>query len=243
MSRATQNLVLLLVGLSTALMVAKGSYVYYVKPTLLPWLITAAVVLVALAITAIVRDLRRHGATADADHAGHQHRNWMVWLLVIPIALTAFVVPPPLGSHGAAPAITADSEPQRVAWPPLPPGESPTVSLPEVLMRSATDSTGSLDGRPITTTGFTIKAGDSADLGRVVIVCCAADAQLARIHLTGPAATTAAELPDGTWLQIRGHVDTGTSPTRESDTANKFIPTMAVSSVERIDKPANTYAY
>ncbi len=105
-------------------------------------------------------------------------------------------------------------------------------------MRAATDSTNSLDGRLITLTGFTLKYPDSTDLGRVVIVCCAADAQLARVHLSGPAVAEAAGYPEDTWLQVEGTVVPGSS-TAETN----FIPTVAVSSVKRIDKPANTYAY
>jgi uncharacterized membrane protein YcgQ (UPF0703/DUF1980 family) len=71
-----------------------------------------------------------------------------------------------------------------------------------------------------------------------VIVCCAADAQLARIHLSGPAVAVAAGYPEDTWLQVEGHVVPGTS-----QASTNFIPTMAVSSVKRIDKPANTYTY
>ena len=39
-------------------MVIKGTYLHFVKPSLLPWLIAAAVVLIALAVASIVRDLR-----------------------------------------------------------------------------------------------------------------------------------------------------------------------------------------
>ena len=49
-SRGTQNLVLLLVGLSTAVMLVKGTYLNYVKPGLLPWLVAAAAVLVVLGV-------------------------------------------------------------------------------------------------------------------------------------------------------------------------------------------------
>ena len=42
MSRGTQNTLLLLVGLSAVVMVIKGTYLHYVKPSLLPWLIAAA---------------------------------------------------------------------------------------------------------------------------------------------------------------------------------------------------------
>ena len=92
------------------------------------------------------------------------------------------------------------------AFPPLPPGNAPEVSLPEVLMREAQDTTGSLTNRPITVTGFVLNEAQGVDLGRIVIICCAADAQLARIHLRGPAAAHAAGLPDNTWLRVEGQV-------------------------------------
>jgi uncharacterized repeat protein (TIGR03943 family) len=236
MSRGTQNALLLLVGLSIVVMAIKGSYLHYVKPSLLPWLIAAAVVLIALAVVTVAQDLRHGSDSVQGD--GHRHRPWLLWALLVPIALTVFVVPPPLGAHGAAPEAVAAVEPQKRAFPPLPPGQAPVVSIPDVLMRAATDSTNSLDGRLITLTGFTLKYPDSTDLGRVVIVCCAADAQLARVHLSGPAVAEAAGYPEDTWLQVEGTVVPETSTA-----ATNFIPTVAVSSVKRIDKPANTYAY
>ena len=234
MSRGTQNTVVLLVGLSAVVMVIKGTYLHFVKPSLLPWLLAAAAVLIALAVVSIVRDLRH----APAEDHGHTHRPWLVWLLLVPIALTTFVVPPPLGAQGTAPETLAATEPARRAFPPLPGGRAPTVPIPDVVMRAAADSTNSLDGRLITITGFTLRYPDSTDLGRVVIVCCAADAQLARIHLSGAAVAEAAGYPEDTWLQLEGTVVPGTS-----SISTNFIPTMAVSAVTRIDKPANTYAY
>jgi uncharacterized repeat protein (TIGR03943 family) len=237
-SRGTQNLVLLLVGLSTAVMLVKGTYLNYVKPGLLPWLIAAAAVLVVLGVVAVVRDLR-HAAAADADHDGHGHRHqpWLAWLLLIPIAMVAFVVPPPLDARGAS-TQAAVSTPHRRPFPPLPPGPAPVVSLPETVMRAAADSTNSLDGRSITLTGFTLHHAEGVDLGRVVIVCCAADAQLARIHLAGPGLDAAKGFPDDTWLQILGEIMPGSA-----QAVDGFIPTMSVNSVTRIDKPKNTYAY
>lgn len=108
MSRGTQNLVLLLVGLSTAVMLVKGTYLNYVKPGLLPWLAVAAAVLVTLGLVAIVRDLR--SARDEHDHGdehGHRHQPWLGWLLLIPIAMVAFVVPPALDASGAAAAPSA----------------------------------------------------------------------------------------------------------------------------------------
>jgi uncharacterized repeat protein (TIGR03943 family) len=235
-SRGTQNLVLLLVGLSSAVMLIKGTYLNYVKPGLLPWLAAAAAVLVALGLVTIVRDLRQARADHQADEPNHRHQPWLGWLLLIPIAMVAFVVPPPLDARGASPA--AVSAPQRRAFPPLPAGDAPTVSLPEVVMRAAADSTNSLARRSITLTGFTLHRSDGVDLGRVVIVCCAADAQLARVHLTGPGAATAAGHPEDTWLRIEGQIVPDSSHAQDG-----FIPTMSVTNVTSIDKPANTYAY
>jgi uncharacterized repeat protein (TIGR03943 family) len=234
MSRGTQNTLILLVGLSAVVMVIKGTYLHFVKPSLLPWLIAAAVVLIALAVASIVRDLRN----APAEEHGHRHRPWLVWLLLVPIALTTFVVPPPLGAQGTAPEAIAATEPVRRAFPPLPAGRAPAVPIPDVVMRAAADSANSLDRRLITITGFTLKYPEGTDLGRVVIVCCAADAQLARIHLSGAAVAEAAGYPEDTWLQLEGTVVPGTSTA-----STNFIPTMAVSTVTRIEKPANTYAY
>jgi putative membrane protein len=69
-------------------------------------------------------------------------------------------------------------------------------------------------------------------------VCCAADAQLGRIHLAGPAATAAASYPEDTWLRVEGTVVSGSSTA-----ASSFVPTMSITNVTKIDRPANTYAY
>lgn len=219
MSRETQDVLILLIGLSTGLIAVRGTYLNFVKPGLLPWLIVASVLLVLLSIICLIRDL--HGKSA----AGHQHRGGLAWLLLIPVALTAFVSVPPMSAVGATTALQA---PPKRAFPPIPPDG--VLSIPEVQMRAAADSTNSLGGRLITITGFT--RGD--DLDRVVIVCCAADAQLASIHLTGQRGSH----PDGTWLKVQGTVIPGSS-----SPSTNFIPTMEVSSASPIPKPRNTYAY
>jgi uncharacterized repeat protein (TIGR03943 family) len=86
-------------------------------------------------------------------------------------------------------------------------------------------------------TGFVLNEAQGVDLGRVVIICCAADAQLARIHLGGPAAARATGLPDNTWIRVEGEV-----PPRQSTSAAP-IPTLQATAVTRIDAPANPYDY
>jgi uncharacterized repeat protein (TIGR03943 family) len=228
--RETENTLLLIVGISLVMVTITGAYTRYVKPAMLPWLAISAAVVIALALVAIAHDIRRGGS--HHEHAGHAHRNGIVWLLVLPVVVLIFVVPPALSPRAAAPATVTSAR----SFPPLPAGAAPTVSLPEVLMRVAVGKVGGLDGRQITTTGFTMRDGDRVDLAKIVIICCAADAQLARLHLSGLAASSAATLPENTWLRVEGTVPTG-----QTYSGTSSIPTLEASSVVRIDPPANTY--
>lgn len=243
MNRNTENVVLFLVGICTAAIVVTGTFTRYVKPTLMPWLAATAVLLVVLALSAAVRDVRARGRRGDdADPEGetdHSHQSAVVWLLVLPVALLGFVVPPALGARASAP--TATALPRLVLlrpFPPLPAGRAPELLLPEVVVRVNRDSANTLDGRLITVTGFTIKENDGIDLGRVVIICCAADGQLARLHLGGPAAAIAATYPEETWLRVEGTV-----VPRPSDVAGLSTPTLTVSAVTPIEAPRDPYAY
>ncbi|MGB8387498.1 TIGR03943 family putative permease subunit [Mycobacterium sp.] len=239
MSRETENTVLLLVGISIVMITVSGAFTRYVKPGLLPWLAASAVLLIALALVAIVGDVRRGGPRTSAHGEAHSHRTGIVWLLVVPILVLIFVTPPALRPSAAAPSVTSVSnDVLNRAFPPLPLGNAPEVSLPEVLMREAQDTTGSLTNRSITVTGFVLNEAQGVDLGRIVIICCAADAQLARIHLRGPAAGRAAGLPDNTWLRVEGQV---TPAPRQPNSA--AIPALQATAVTRIDAPANPYAY
>lgn len=224
MSRETENVLLLLVGISGVLIVVTGTYTRYVKATLMPWLLAGAVLVIVLAVAAMVGDVRRDGH----HQTGHTHRSPVLWLLTVPVVVLIFVTPPPIGAQALTPAASS-IEVVRRPFPPLPAEHAPEVSLPEVLIRLAQDSAGTLGHRLITVTGFVIRVDGHLELGRVVIICCAADASLARIHLGGPAADEAEGYPDDTWLRVQGRVASG--------------PTLEVVSVTRIDAPANTYAY
>ncbi|SPM29330.1 TIGR03943 family putative permease subunit [Mycobacterium terramassiliense] len=241
MTRETENTVLLVVGISIIMITITGEFTRYVKPGLLPWLIASAVLLIGLALLAMLRDIRRGGPriSDEVDDHGHphSHRRGIVWLLVLPIMALCFITPPALRPSAAAPSVTSVSnDVLNRAFPPIPPGRAPELSLPEVLMREAQDTTGSLKGRPITVTGFVLNEAQGVDLGRVVIICCAADAQLARIHLGGPAAAQATGLPDNTWIRVEGEV-----PPRQPNSPK--IPTLQATAVTRIDAPANPYDY
>ena len=241
MSRETENVLVLTVGLAIAMISTAGSYTRYVKPSLLPWLAAAAVVLIGLALTCMVRDVRSGGPQHlhGDETQSHRHHSAIAWLLVAPIAVLIFVVPPALNARAAAPsAVAVSTDVLRHPFPPLPAEPAPVVRLPEVLQRIATDSAGTLNGRTITIRGFTMKDNNRTDLARIVIICCAADAQLARIHLEGPAAPTAAGYAENTWIQVQGQVIPG-----PPDSTGRAIPSLAISNVQRINPPANTYDF
>ena len=209
MSRESENTILLLVGLSIGLITVSGAFTRYVKPELLPWLAITAVLLVGLALVAIVGDIRRGGPGHHHPDLQdeHSHRSGVLWLLVVPIVVLIFVSPPALLPQAASVRSTSNDASPR-GFPPLPSGRAPEVSLPDVLMRAAQDTSGSLTNRLVTITGFVLNEPGGVDLARIVIICCAADAQLARIHLRSTTGGTAWKFPDNTWLRVEGQVET-----------------------------------
>ncbi|WP_166906720.1 TIGR03943 family protein [Mycobacterium sp. DL440] len=235
MSRETENALLLLIGVSTAIITLTGTFTRYVKPSVLPFLAATSVLLIMLALASIVADIR-HGGDEAHGHHDHSHRRGTAWLLLIPIALLAFVVPPAIRPQAAS-VSEASTDVLRRAFPPLPDGRAPEISLPDVLTRVAQDNAGTLDDRTVTVSGFTMRDGDRTDLARVVIICCAADAQLARIHLSGPAAAQLAGYPENTWIKVEG-----TIPAGQSDSSRGSIPTMTALSAVRTDPPKRPYA-
>jgi uncharacterized repeat protein (TIGR03943 family) len=243
MSRETENTILLMVGLSIGLITFSGAFTRYVKPELLPWLAITAVLLVGLALVAIVGDIRRGGPGHDHPDPqdGHAHRSGVLWLLVVPVVVLMFVSPPALRPQAASVRTTSNDASPR-GFPPLPSGRAPEVSLPDVLMRAAQDTSGSLTNRPVTITGFVLNEPGGVDLARIVIICCAADAQLARIHLRDGTGGTALKFADNTWLRVEGQVETDATPPEAPRSKRAPIPTLRVVAVTRVDAPANQYA-
>lgn len=239
MSRETENTLLLLVGLSVGMITLTGAFTRYVKPALLPWLALTAVLLVGLALVSIAGDIRRGGPRHEGHpEEGHRHRGGVLWLLVLPVVVLIFITPPALRPMATTGSVTnASNDVARQDFPPLPPGRAPEISLPQVVMRAANDSSGSLTNRRITVTGFILNEPGGADLARIVIICCAADAQLARIHLRDVAGNSVFRFADNTWLRVEGEV----SPLQRQPNQPP-IPTLRAVTVTPVDTPANPYA-
>ncbi len=242
MSRESENMLLLLTGVSAGMITVTGVFTRYVKPSLQPWLLVTAGVVTVLALIAIVRDIRRGSVSDPQDdhgaHDDHVHRGSIGWLLLVPVVVLIFVTPPALLPGALVPTVTAVStEVLRRPFPPLPAGRAPEVSIPNIMIRAAQDSAGTLNDRLITVIGFTLPDGDRTDLGRFSVSCCAADARLARVHLDGAPAAEAASYPEHTWLRVEG-----TLVPADGDGDSTAVPTLRLATVTRIDPPDNVYA-
>lgn len=233
MRRDTQHVLLVLLGGALLRIAADDTYLRYVRPSHRWLLIAAGAVVVALAVLALVRD--RAGVPPE-EHHGHGHAERHVpWLLLAPVLVIALVAPPALGADavsrsGSRNAVVRDAD----VFAPLPPGDAPELAVGEFVQRAAWDSTGSLDGREVTLTGFAVRRGAATELVRMSIACCAADARPNRVRLVGDLGDIA---PD-TWLRVRGTVQSGSATA-----ATGYVPAMTVTAVQPVSAPPDPYEY
>ncbi|MEV6275983.1 TIGR03943 family protein [Nocardia sp. NPDC051832] len=237
MKREAQNLLLLLIGAAVLMITLDGTYLNYVKPGLFPFLLVSGVIILALALIAIARDIRGGRATPGHDHGAGRAQ----WLLLIPVFALLLIAPPALGAGAAettAPVRVATDSPggQAKSWPfpPLPAEPAPALSISELVTRATLDSLRSLDGRTVLIRGFILRAerANGTDLARVAITCCVADARYVRVHLTG----IPDEFAEDTWLELRGRVEPG-SAQRDPD----LTPTFVVAEYQPIERPEHPY--
>ncbi|GAA2568477.1 TIGR03943 family putative permease subunit [Pseudonocardia hydrocarbonoxydans] len=229
MRRETQHVLLVLLGGALLRIAADDTHLRYVKPSHRWLLLAAGAVIVALAVVALVRDLRGHAPADDHDHGGSH----VPWLLLAPVLVIALVAPPALGADsvnraGARNAVVQDGD----VFPPLP--ADPVLTVAEFVQRAAWDTSGSLDGREVTLTGFAVRRGAAVELARLTIACCAADARPNRVRLVGDLG----DPPQDTWLRVRGSVQTGSATA-----ATGYVPAMTVAAVEVVDAPPDPYEY
>jgi uncharacterized repeat protein (TIGR03943 family) len=193
-------------------------------------------------------DVRARG-DAHADDF-HEHGSGRAqWLLLAPVAALLLIAPPALGAGAAVtsspvqvvPRDAPVAQPKLWAFPPLPSEPAPTIPIVDLVNRALEDSSHSLDGREVTIRGFIIRPKDleqqlpdtrAADLARVVITCCVADARYVLVHLTGMPEV----IEDDAWLEVRGVVETG-SAQRDPD----LTPTFVVRDYQRIEAPDRPY--
>jgi uncharacterized repeat protein (TIGR03943 family) len=175
-----------------------------------------------------------HGTHDDGTHDHGSVERHVPWLLLAPVLVIALVAPPALGADavsraGARNAVVQDSD----VFAPLPAGTAPELTVAEFVQRAAWDSAGSLNGRDVTLTGFTVQRGAATELARMTIACCAADARPNRVRLVGDVDAE----PD-TWLRVRGTVQPGSATA-----ATGYVPALTVTDVEVVPAPPDPYEY
>ncbi len=116
-------------------------------------------------------------------------------------------------------------------------GQDPQLGIKEFVLRSLYDADNSVDGVPVTVVGFIASPGDGYSGGytiaRMVISCCAADANPMQLHVDGDA-----PYPSDTWVQA---VVTNVSNTATID--NNYVPTVTITSIQPTDQPDDPYEH
>ncbi|MFG2371971.1 TIGR03943 family putative permease subunit [Streptomyces sp. NPDC048504] len=203
----------------------------YVKPSMRPMLVLSGFLLILLGIAEAWS--RRRPDEGD-DHAGHNHSKvpHVAWLLFLPALSLLFYAPPALGAYTASRAATK-AVPVQDAFDPLPATSPLPMTLTDFTTRVQQDRKRAIKGRTVQMTGFVTPDKGSAhwDLTRIMISCCAADAQSIKVRVYGIPALSA-----DTWVTITGtwHAS-GTLGTSSAVAALDGV------TVEKVAKPVNAY--
>ena len=203
----------------------------YVKPSMRPMLVVSGFLLILLGIAEAWS--RRKPDEGD-DHAGHNHSKVprVAWLLFLPALSLLFYAPPALGAYTASRAATK-AVPVQDSFDPLPATSPLPITLTDFTTRVQQDRKRAIKGRTVQMTGFVTpdKGAVYWDLTRIMISCCAADAQSIKVRVYGIPALSA-----NTWVTITGtwHAS-GTLGTSSARAALDGV------TVEKVAKPVNAY--
>ncbi|MDQ4093017.1 MAG: TIGR03943 family protein [Actinomycetota bacterium] len=238
MRREAQNVLLVLLGGALLKIAWNGSYLHYVKPSLLPFLISTGVVILALGLIAIVRDARAVAGHGDAGHDDHpDHAGRSPWLLLLPVLTIFLVAPPALGADAVSRSVSVAPQRSAVNFPPLPAGPAPALRMSDFVTRAVWDEAGSLNGRQVRLLGFVVQGDHGMTyLSRLVMACCAADATPMKVRLDGRSGLAA--LPQDGWFEVRGQLVPGSARS-----GSGFAPTFTVSDLRPVPAPAEPYEF
>lgn len=244
MDRMTGHAVLLLLGSYVLQVAVSDAHLAYVQGGFRPFLLVAAVVVIAVALLGLLRSWRQrradgHGAGEDDHGDGHGHDAPRVaWLLVAPAAVLALVAPPALGAFTVArqtqPAEMATGEPVPELGPDDPGQTHRTIPLVQYRYRALQEDTTALAGRQLRLTGFvTPREGGGWYVARIAISCCAADAVGITVVVDGEQG----ELAPDQWVEVIGTW----APSVTHPMAGWPEAVIDPVSVRPIDPPADTY--
>ncbi|MGW4276897.1 TIGR03943 family putative permease subunit [Streptomyces seoulensis] len=183
-----------------------------------------------------------HDSGQDGDGHGHDHGHdhsavpRVAWLLFLPALSLLFYAPPALGAYTAsreAPRAVASGERH---FDPLPATSPLPMTLTDFTRRVRQDRSRALAGRTVLLTGFVTpdtsdKGGNTWYLTRIILSCCAADAQSVKVRVHGTPA-----LPGDTWVAVTGAWHPGGTLGTASAGAD-----LDARAVRRIERPVNGY--
>ena len=140
-------------------------------------------------------------------------------------------------NDGSGSAEDSTGSHRTMHFPPLDPGANPTVGMKDFILRALYDADNSVKDTPVTVTGFIAPAGDGYTSGytiaRIVISCCAADANPMQLHVDGDP-----PFPTNTWVDA---VVTVVPNTATMD--NGYVPVVTLTSATSIPQPDDPYEH
>jgi len=254
-NREAQGIVLFVFGGAVLHAGLTDVYLRYVRAGLRPFLLVAGVVLIIVAIATLWYELRPGRAAraaaekksilqddgpgrADDGHGhghGHGHREpGIAWLLVLPLFALIVVVPPALGSYAADRTGTALQRP--LGFDTLPVQDPLQLTVLDYAGRAVYDHGRSLGSRRVQITGFvTIGSHGTPYLTRMILNCCAADAQPIKVALSGK---VPAVLGRDAWFDVIG---TYSAKEMKDPVNGGTIPFIDVSQITPVSAPDDEY--
>ncbi|WP_262703097.1 MULTISPECIES: TIGR03943 family putative permease subunit [Streptomyces] len=182
-----------------------------------------------------------HGPGEGHGH-GHSHAGGpkVAWLLYVPALTILFLAPPALGSYTAsrdeakapkAPSSSSGDSGDSL-FPALPDTGVVPMTLNDFSSRAVWDTDGTLKGHIVRLTGFVTPGRHGTwYVSRLVISCCAADAQVRKVRVHGASAP-----PADAWVTV-----TGTwHPTGKVGT-DGASPALDATAVRRVPAPKDPY--
>ncbi len=212
-------------------------YLRYVKEGMRPLLIATGAVLLLLGLASAVLDtgldtgLGRGADSGDGHGHGHSGTPKVAWLLLLPALSLLCYAPPALGAYTAA-RQSAKPVVHRGDFDPLPRTSPLPMTLSDFTSRVREDRGQAVKGRVVRMTGFVTPRDDGGwDLTRLVLNCCAADAQSVKVRVHGGPVP-----PADTWVTVTGTWHPGgTLGTASAPVA------LDARTVTRVPRPTNGY--
>ncbi|MFK0151331.1 TIGR03943 family putative permease subunit [Streptomyces sp. NPDC090493] len=168
------------------------------------------------------------------EHHGHDHSTVprVAWLLLLPALSLLFYAPPALGAY------TASRQPAKViaeqdGFDPLPRTSPLPITLTDFTTRVQQDRALAIKARTVEMSGLVtpVPGGGSWDLTRIIISCCAADAQSVKVRIYSTSIP-----PANTWVSVTGNWHPG------GKLGTKSAPVaLDAQTVKKIQRPSNGY--